>query len=95
MDTNSLSLESFNEILFSCLKPGVRKTELLAAEIDMAYKAKVEAMEDLVSSLNNGEAYNQKLQIVNNIDASLDKLSQQLKEAEKGEDDIRIREAKP
>lgn len=95
MDTNSLSLESFNEILFSCLKPGVRKTELLAAEIDMAYKAKVEAMEDLVSSLNNGEAYHQKLQLVNNIDASLDKLSQQLKEAEKEEDDIRIREAKP
>lgn len=85
MDTNALSLESFNEILFSCLKPGVKRAQLLAAEIDMAYKAKIEAMEALVDCLNNGVAYHDKLQIVNNIDASLDKLARQLEEAEKEE----------
>lgn len=94
MDTNALSLESFNEILFSCLKPGARKSELLAAEIDMAYKAKIEAMEDLISSLNNGEAYHQKLQIVNNIDASLDKLAKQLEDAENEEGHLDKMESK-
>lgn len=85
MDTNELSLEKFNEILFSCMKPGVLRAQLLAAEIDMAYKAKIEAMEALVECLNNSEPYHQKLRIVNNIDASLNRLAQQLEEAEKEE----------
>lgn len=83
--SKELTIESFNEILFGALKDNAKKSELIAKELIMAYKIKIEAMEELVTKLNGGLPYHNELQKVNNIDASLDKLGNLLNEAEQEE----------
>ena len=80
-----LNIETFNEILFKGLKPEAKKSELLEKECCMAYQVKIQAMEKLVKKLNNGKPYREVLQEVNNIDNSLYKLAEMLKEARKEE----------
>lgn len=63
----------------------MKKSELIAQELSMAYQMKIEAMEELVTKLNGGLPYHNELQKVNNIDASLDKLGKLLNEAEQEE----------
>lgn len=83
--SNKLTIESFNEILFGALKDNVKKSELIAQELSMAYQMKIEAMEELVNKLNGGLQYHNELQKVNNINASLDKLGKLLNEIEQEE----------
>ena len=83
--SKKLTIESFNEILFGALKDNVKKSELIAQELSMAYQTKIEAMEELVDKLNGGLPYHNELQKVNNIDASLDKLGKILNEIEQEE----------
>lgn len=83
--SNKLTIESFNEILFGALKDNVKKSELIAQELSMAYQMKIEAMEELVNKLNGGLPYQNELQKVNNINASLDKLGKLLNEIEQEE----------
>lgn len=83
--SKGLTIESFNEVLFDALKDNVKKSELIAYELSMAYQMKIEAMEELVVKLNDGLPYHNELQKVNNIDVSLDKLGKLLKETEQEE----------
>lgn len=83
--SKKLTIESFNEKLFGALKDNVKKSELIAQELSMAYQMKIEAMEELVDKLNGGLPYHNELQKVNNIDASLDKLGKLLNEIEQEE----------
>lgn len=83
--SKGLTIESFNEVLFDALKDNVKKSELIAHELSMAYQMKIVAMEELVVKLNGGLPYHNELQKVNNIDASLDKLGKLLKETEQEE----------
>lgn len=83
--SKGLTIESFNEILFDALKDNVKKSEVIAHELSMAYQMKIEAMEELVTKLNGGLPYHNELQEVNNIDASLDKLGKLLNEIEQEE----------
>lgn len=83
--SKGLTIESFNEILFDALKDNVKKSEVIAHELSMAYQIKIEAMEELVTKLNGGLPYHNELQKVNNIDASLGKLGKLLNEIEQEE----------
>ena len=83
--SKELTIESFNEILFDALKDNVKKSEVIAHELSMAYQIKIEAMEELVTKLNGGLPYHNELKKVNNIDASLDKLGKLLNEIEQEE----------
>ena len=75
----TLSLESFNDILLSA---GLDKKELLAVEIEAAYRFKIEKMEEMVDLSNKGEDFCDVLREINNIDSSLDYLNEQLKKIE-------------
>lgn len=59
--SKELTIESFNEILFGALKDNAKKSELIAKELIMAYKMKIEAMEELVTKLNGGLPYHNEL----------------------------------
>lgn len=83
--SKGLTIESFNEILFDALKDNVKKSEVIAHELSMAYQIKIEVMEELVTKLNGGLPYHNELQEANNIDASLDKLGKLLNEIEQEE----------
>ena len=75
----TLSLESFNDILLSA---GLDKKELLAVEIEAAYRFKIEKMEEMVDLSNKGEDFCDVLREINNIDSGLDYLNEQLKKIE-------------
>lgn len=83
--SKELTIESFNEILYTALKDNVKKSELIVKELSMAYQMKIETMEELVTKLNGGLPYHKELQKVNNIDVFLDKLGKLLNEAEQEE----------
>lgn len=80
-----LNLRSFNDILFSALKEGAKKTELLEMEIELAYTTKIGAMEDVIDDLNNGKPYRKHLEAVNNIDANCNELAKMLEESRQEE----------
>ena len=82
-----LTIESFNEILFGALKASVKKSELLAKELEMAYGLKVQAMEDVIYCLTYNEPYRVALDKVYTIDANCDRLAQMLEAAQQEEAD--------
>ena len=73
----TLNIETFNEILFQAVKPEGR-IPLLENELTMAYQLKVEKMEELVDQLNASLPYHEKLNEINNIDSSLNKINDML-----------------
>lgn len=75
-----LTIDSFNDILFSALKDNSPKgkAELLINEINMAYSMKITAMEAVIAALNKGMPYHEQLEQANNIDASCDHLNERL-----------------
>lgn len=79
---SKLTIEAFNEILFSAFKDEHQTPqgmlELLSMEIQAAYGMKIEQMEKVIDDLNNGRPYHQNLQLVNNIDSNIDSLAQKV-----------------
>ena len=86
----TLNLDSFNEIIFGAFKDQSprAKAELLAVEIQTAYAMKIQQMEKVIENLNEGRPYHRDLELVNNIDRNLDRLSAQLDELEKAHPEI-------
>lgn len=78
--SKKLNLETYNEILFGALKEKAKKSEIIEKELNMAYSAKIQLMEELVGALNNNMPYHEILTQVNIVDANCDHL---LKELEK------------
>ena len=76
-----LTINTFNEILMKCI-PAKKRKELLEIELQTAYARKIEVMEELVACLNRGNAYEEILQIINNIDSNCDKIAKMLEACE-------------
>ena len=76
-----LTINTFNEILMKCI-PAKKRKELLEIELQTAYARKIEVMEELVACLNRGNAYEEILQIINNIDSNCDKIAKMLETCE-------------
>ena len=79
---SKLTIDKFNEILFSAFKDEHQTPQgmldLLSVEIQAAYGMKIDQMEKVIDDLNNGRPYHQNLQLVNNIDSNLDSMCQQV-----------------
>ena len=80
-----LTLDTFNEILFSAFKEQSPKTlhDLYVMELNAAYEIKIQYMEKVISDLNEGLPYHEDLQKVNNVDSNLDRLHEKIVKLEK------------
>ena len=80
-----LTLDTFNEILFSAFKEQSPKSlhDLYVMELNMAYEIKIQCMEKVINDLNEGLPYHEDLQKVNNVDSNLDRLHEKIVQLEK------------
>lgn len=66
------------EVLSNAMKPDGKKSEMLAEELKMAYGIKIQAMEELVETLNNQKNYLPILDKVNTIDKNCELIGEMI-----------------
>lgn len=87
-ENKTLSMETFNEILFGALKPEVKKSELLAEELAFAMGIKLNHFDELFSAILEDYLHIKLtdrvagiVQTLINVDANCDRLAEMIEEA--------------
>lgn len=76
-----LNLDLLNQLIVQAMKPDAKKSELFLNELQLVMSIRLNATDDLIDALNNGEDYHEILDKINTIDSNADHLAEMYQKA--------------